>query len=80
MAYKMKENEVVKHYVIFLRDKHLFSTATLNHFLAKAEANKSSNEGDLKCVSNMIKLWIVIQTNLLNTISKVFEAMKKRPQ
>lgn len=44
VAYKMKENETMKHCMLFLRDKHLYSTANLNQILSRAEANKSNNE------------------------------------
>lgn len=76
----MKENEIVLHCMMFLRDKHLFSTSTLNQVLAKEEANKSNNEGDVKCVSDMIKWWIVIHMTLFKTIPKVFEVEKKEQE
>lgn len=76
----MKENEVVKKCMMFLRDKHLYSIDTLNQILAKTEADKSNKEGDLKCLCYQIKWWIVIFMTLLNTITKVFELVKKNEE
>ncbi|CAI9293582.1 unnamed protein product [Lactuca saligna] len=80
VTYKMKENEIVLHCMMFLIDKHLFSTSTLNQILAKDEVKKSNNEGDVKCVSNMIKWWIVIQMTVFKTIPKVFKVEKKEQE
>lgn len=41
IAYKMKEKEEVKHCMLLLRDKHLYSTSILNQIITKAVANKS---------------------------------------
>lgn len=76
VAYKIKENETVKN-CMFLRDKHLYSTVTLNQILARAGANKSNSEGDLKCVYDMIKWWIVVRITLLKIIPKFFEVVEK---
>lgn len=73
----MKDNEKVKHCRMFVRNKHLYSTTTLNPIVGKVEAKKSNFEGDIKCVSDMIKWWIVIRMNLLNTFPRVFEDVKK---
>lgn len=76
----MKENELVKKCMMFLRDKHLYSIDTLNQILAKTEADKSNKEGDLKCLCYQIKWCIVILMTLLNTITKVFELVKKNEE
>lgn len=73
----MKGDEKVMHCMMFLIDKHLYSTFILNQIVANAKANKSNLEGDIKCISNMIKWRIVIQKTLMNTIPKVFEEEKK---
>lgn len=58
--------------MLFLRDKHLYSNENLNQIIDRAKENKSNNEGDVKCVSDMLRWWIVIQMSLLKTILKIF--------
>ncbi|CAI9286310.1 unnamed protein product [Lactuca saligna] len=77
IACKMKEKEEVKHYMVFIRDKHLYSTFILNQIVAKTEANKKNKVGDVKCIADMTKWWIVIQTTILQTIMKMFEVKEK---
>lgn len=58
--------------MLFLRDKHLYSNENLNQIIDREKENKSNNEGDVKCVSDMLRWWIVIQMSLLKTILKIF--------
>lgn len=60
VSYKKKENDKVKHCMMHLRDKHLYSTKALNQIVVKAEVNKTISEGDVKCILDMIKWWIVV--------------------
>ncbi|CAI9291676.1 unnamed protein product [Lactuca saligna] len=69
-------NVAVNKKLLFLRDKHLYSTTMLNQIVDREKANKSNNEGDVKCVSNMLKWWIVIRMTLLKTIPKILEVAK----
>ena len=73
IAYKMKEREEMKHCMLFLREKHLYSTSILNQMIAKA--NKSNSDEDIKCISDMVKWWVVIQKTCRNNIPKVFETL-----
>lgn len=63
-------------FMLFLRYKHLYSTTISNRIVDKANENKSNNEGDVKCVSDMLKWQIVIQMTLLKTIPKIFEVVE----
>lgn len=63
----------MKHCMLFLREKHLYSTSILNQMIAKA--NKSNSDEDIKCISDMVKWWVVIQKTFRNNIPKVFETL-----
>lgn len=77
VAFKLKENEVPKKCVIYLIDKHLYSSVALNQILSNAMKYKKSYFDDVRYVSNMIKCWIKVRSVLLKTIPKVFECTKK---
>ena len=77
VIYKTKEDEILKNYMLFLRDKHMYSIDSLNRTLRRVEAYKSNSVADMKCISDMLNWWIVVRRTLLKTIPKVFEVAEK---
>ncbi|CAI9282883.1 unnamed protein product [Lactuca saligna] len=69
VIYKTKEDKIVKNCMLFLRDKHMYSIASLNRTLERFEAYKSNSVAYVKCVSDMINWWIVVWRTLLKTNS-----------
>lgn len=62
--------------MMFLRDKHLYPTATLSHVISRAKARKSNNANDVKYVYDMLRWWIMVHMILVKNSPKVFKEDK----
>ena len=73
----MKEGDEIKKCMFYLRDKHLYSTNTLNSILTKAEVNMTNSVTDFKCVLDMIRWYISVRASILKIMPKIFDAQRQ---
>lgn len=76
VVYKVDENRIVKNYMMFLQDKHCFRSTTLIGILTMAEILYVNKKIGIKCVSNMLRCWMIILIMLLGVIPQVFGEVK----
>lgn len=77
VVYQRRECDKVKKSLLFLLDKHLYSTIALNYIMDLTVACKANNEGDLKCFGDMIKWYTVIRNTLVSLMTKLFKSQKR---
>lgn len=78
ITYMTQKDKVIKTFLLFLRDKHLYSTTTLKQILATTEANKKNLVEYTKCVSNMIKCYLTIRMTILKIIPKFLKFKRRK--
>ena len=78
VVYQRKENQKFMRNMFFLRDKHLYSNASLNSILELTEACKPNNIADKKSFSDFIQWYLVVRITLLNLMTILFKVKKRQ--
>lgn len=76
IIYQVHQNKEVKNYMMFLQDKNYYKSKILTDILTKAEICKMNSNSDIKCVSDMLQLWMIVQIVVLDITRQVFEEIK----
>lgn len=73
VVYQRRSGDKVQKSLLFLFDKHLYSTTVLNHIMDLTVACKLNDVGELKGFGDMIKWYIVIRNTILNLMTRLYK-------
>lgn len=60
-------------FMLYLQGKHHYKSTTLTDILTNTEIFNSNSKDDLKCVSNMLRWWMIVRIFFIKLIPEVFQ-------
>lgn len=75
VVYKAIVNKVMKNRMMYLQDTHCYKTSTLNGILMKVELCKMNAENEIKCLYDILRWQISLQTIVMTYIPQVLEGI-----